>query len=107
MGVVSSSGEKKPSAKATDVQANSQVLVLKKMSEGVHSQESPRQYQIREISMLAGMADEKETQRVLYILEGHKYVAPSPPGDFTSKFWHITKDGMDAVRMLKKNGLAN
>ena len=107
MGAVSSSSEKKPSGKPADVQASNQIAVLKKMSEGSGATDSPRQYQIREISVLAGMTDEKETQRVLYILEGHKYVSPSPPGDFTSKFWHITKDGLDAVRMLKKNGLLN
>jgi hypothetical protein len=107
MSVASSSSDKQSTAKLTDVAVHSQISVLRRMSEGGVSTESPRQYQIREISTLAEIPDEKETQRILYILEGHKYVAPTPPGDFTSKVWHITKDGLEAVRMLKKNGVIN
>lgn len=53
---------------------------------------------ITTIAQLSGLKDEKETQRYLYILEGHKLVAPHPLGDFTSKFWSITKDGVQAVK---------
>jgi hypothetical protein len=82
-----------------------QFAVLRKMSEGITCSRQPRQYQINEISTLSGVHDEKETQRILYILEGHKFVAPYPAGDFTSKVWHITADGVDAVRKLKRTGL--
>lgn len=54
--------------------------------------------EINEIAKKSGLNDEKETQRYLYILEGHKLVTPKPEGDFTSKYWKITPDGL---RVLK------
>jgi hypothetical protein len=60
------------------------------------------QLDLSEISERSGLNDEKEVQRSLYILEGHKYVSPFPEGDFTSKTWFITKDGLKALRTLGK-----
>ena len=54
--------------------------------------------EINDIARKSGLNDEKETQRYLYILEGHKLVTPKPEGDFTSKYWKITSDG---VKVLK------
>jgi hypothetical protein len=61
-----------------------------------------RQYQINEIAERSGLRDEKEIQRYLYILEGQKLVSPFPEGDFTSKTWFITKDGMRALKTIEQ-----
>ena len=86
----------------TSTEANNirkQVHVLRKMSEGIRSASEARQFQIDELAQLTG-ADEKEIQRSLYILEGHKYVTPLPAGDFTSKTWHITDFGISAIKSI-------
>ena len=57
-----------------------------------------KQLLLSEILERSGIDDEKEVQRYLYILEGQKLVTPMPEGDFTSKNWQITRDG---VRILK------
>jgi hypothetical protein len=49
---------------------------------------------------LSGLADEKETQRFLFILEGQKLVTPFPEGDFTSKIWQITNQGMQTLKQI-------
>jgi len=100
-------GENKsnPGRRVVDSVQKNQIAVLRTMSTSARIQESPKKYQLHELTSLSGMDDEKETQRILYILEGQKYVTPSPPGDFTSKIWHITQDGMKAVNVLKENGL--
>lgn len=67
--------------------------------------DQPRQFDIPTIAELSGVNDEKEIQRYLYILEGHKLVAPHPPGDFTSKFWHITEDGMRAMKVIERESI--
>ena len=77
----------------------SQVNVLQKMSEGIRSASEARQFHIDELVELVG-SDEKEVQRSLYILEGHKYVSPLPAGDFTSKTWHITDFGITAIKSI-------
>lgn len=61
-----------------------------------------RHYHIHEIAQMSGLRDEKETQRYLFILEGQKLVSPSPEGDFTSRVWHITRQGMKAVKVITK-----
>lgn len=62
----------------------------------------PKQFQINEIAELSGLKDEKETQRYLFILEGQKLVSPYPAGDFTSRTWHITKDGLKAIKTISR-----
>ena len=60
----------------------------------------PRRLQISEIAELSGLRDEKETQRYLFILEGQKLVSPFPDGDFTSKVWQITTQGIQTLRHI-------
>ena len=76
-----------------------QINVLKALSAEIKAAHA-RQYDIATIAELSGVNDEKETQRYLYILEGHKLVAPHPAGDFTSKLWHITEDGIRAIKNI-------
>jgi hypothetical protein len=59
----------------------------------------PRRLQINEIAETTGQ-DEKETQRFLFILEGQKLVSPFPEGDFTSKVWQITNQGVQTLRQI-------
>jgi hypothetical protein len=60
----------------------------------------PRRLQINEIAELSGLRDEKETQRFLFILEGQKLVSPFPEGDFTSKTWQITNQGVQTLKQI-------
>ena len=62
----------------------------------------PRQVSMVEIAQASGLSDEREVQRYLFILEGHKLVAPCPEGDFTSKIWQITADGISVVRSIRR-----
>jgi hypothetical protein len=88
-----------------------QFEVLNKLSEGykewkpLETQPDRRgkPYQITEIAGSTG-SDEKEVQRSLYVLEGHKLVTPIPEGDFTSKTWQITETGVEALKHLKPGG---
>ena len=77
-----------------------QINILKALSAEVKAQSHPKQYDITTIAEMSGVPDEKEAQRYLYILEGHKLVAPHPAGDFTSKLWHITEDGIRAIKTI-------
>jgi hypothetical protein len=79
-----------------------QINVLNVLSRNPVIPTEPKQYMLNEIADLSGLKDEKETQRYLFILEGQKLVAPFPAGDFTSKTWHITKDGMKAVKNISR-----
>jgi len=63
-------------------------------------------FKINEIAELSGIKDERETQRYLYILEGHKLVTPLPPGDLTSKNWQITITGLKTVQQLVQSRMA-
>ena len=83
-----------------------QINVLKALSSEARSSSHSRQYDISTISEKSGVNDEKETQRYLYILEGHKLVSPHPSGDFTSKLWHITDDGLKAVKTISSEFVA-
>ena len=60
-----------------------------------------RHFNINEIAEMSGLQDEKEVQRYLFILEGQKLVAPFPEGDFTSKTWHITSNGVKALKTIQ------
>lgn len=95
----SSGSEGKKQKTLTQAHLN-QISVLKAMSE--NEGPAPRQFQITEIAERSGVKDEREIQRYLFILEGNKFVSPTPPGDFTSRTWVITKDGQDALRSLNK-----
>jgi hypothetical protein len=61
---------------------------------------APPRLEILEITEKSGLADEKETQRFLFILEGQKLVAPFPEGDFTSKVWQITQQGRQTLQQI-------
>jgi hypothetical protein len=61
---------------------------------------APPRLEIIEITEKSGLADEKETQRFLFILEGQKLVAPFPEGDFTSKVWQITQQGRQTLQQI-------
>lgn len=90
------SAVKKPHISDSHLQ---QIEVLRSMSGSGES----RQFEISEIAEMTGLKDEKEVQRVLYILEGQKLVAPFPAGDFTSKRWHITSDGLKALKVITRS----
>ena len=75
-----------------------QINILKALSAQRNTSSEPRAVQIEEISELSGVCDDKEIQRYLFILEGQKLVSPQPEGDFTSKMWIITRDGLRVVK---------
>jgi hypothetical protein len=80
-----------------------QINVLKVMSSGATLEAGHvKEFQLNDISSRCGIKDEKETQRYLYILEGQKLVTPLPEGDFTSRTWRLTGNGVKAVRMIQK-----
>jgi hypothetical protein len=77
-----------------------QINVLKTLSaDGT----CPPPRQLSEIAERSGLKDEKEVLRYLYILEGQKLVSPQPEGDFTSKTWCITKDGVRALGLVSQS----
>lgn len=78
-----------------------QINVLKVLS--CDTSDGPRHYHLHEIAEMSGLRDEKETQRYLFILEGQKLVAPCPKGDFTSRVWHITDEGIGAMRSISES----
>lgn len=80
-----------------------QISVLKVLGGSGRGALQPRQLDISQISELSGLRDEKEIQRYLYILEGHKLVAPYPDGDFTSKIWHITDEGIRTIKAISQD----
>lgn len=82
-----------------------QITVLKTLSREGAAPTTPRPYQLTEIAELSGLRDEREVQRYLFILEGQKLVAPHPAGDFTSKTWQITRDGMRALRVIQRSAV--
>ena len=76
----------------------SQIQILNALAP--NSAPEPRRLQINEIAEISGLRDEKETQRFLFILEGQKLVSPFPEGDFTSKTWQITIQGVQTLRQI-------
>jgi hypothetical protein len=82
-----------------------QINILKVMSRESISTRLGREFHINEIASQSGLNDERETQRCLYILEGQKLVTPLPPGDFTSKTWQITTDGLRALNMINRSAV--
>ena len=78
----------------------SQISILKALSRATATASGVRLVQLEEIAEQSGLNDERETQRFLYILEGQKLVAPHPAGDFTSRHWHITQDGLKALKSI-------
>jgi len=102
----SSSKSKNSKKKITDVHLQ-QIRVLRTLSSSQATTIEPRRLQINEISQLAGLQDEKEVQRYLFILEGQKLVSPFPEGDFTSKTWFITRNGVRALKTIQSSGMVN
>ena len=78
-----------------------QIEVLKCMTLGT-TESDVKCLDINEIAERSGLKDEKEVQRYLFILEGQKLVSPHPEGDFTSRVWQITKNGMQTVRKVAR-----
>lgn len=90
--------------KLTDSHMN-QITVLRAMANARTGDEKSTpvtHLQIEEIVEVTGLDDEKEIQRILFILEGQKLVAPYPEGDFTSRIWRITIEGKKALRSIEK-----
>lgn len=96
---MSQSGEENTSSEK--IKTN-QIAVLRALSANGWTPTGPRQLQLNEIAQISGLKDEKEVQRSLYILEGHKLVSPTPAGDFTSKIWHITEEGVKIADRIEK-----
>ena len=80
-----------------------QISVLKAMRLQAPVDNEPKLLQIEEIAQAAGLNDEREIQRYLFILEGQKLVTPHPAGDFTSRTWQITKTGIRALRTIESS----
>ena len=78
----------------------SQIQILNALVSNGSATPEQRRLQINEIAELSGLRDEKETQRFLFILEGQKLVSPFPEGDFTSKTWQITNQGVQTLRHI-------
>ena len=78
----------------------SQIQILNALASSPASTIEPRRLEITEIAERSGLRDEKETQRFLFILEGQKLVTPFPEGDFTSKIWQITNQGVQTLRQI-------
>jgi hypothetical protein len=97
----SSSTQKRSSNSGISESVLNQLQVLKALS--ADAKETKRYIEINEITQLAGFSDEKETQRFLFILEGHKLVAPFPEGDLTSRKWCITPTGQSAIQQFGNN----
>lgn len=78
----------------------SQIQILNALASSSAAALEPRRLEITEIAERSGLRDEKETQRFLFILEGQKLVSPFPEGDFTSKIWQITNQGVQTLRQI-------
>ena len=93
-----------PIRKLTESHLN-QITVLRAMANantGGENAAALTHLQIEEIVEVTGLEDEKEIQRILFILEGQKLVAPYPEGDFTSRIWRITVEGKKALKSIEK-----
>ena len=76
-----------------------QINIMRALTTGTITHDA-RPVQLEQIAEASGLKDEPETQRFLYILEGQKLVAPHPAGDFTSRHWQITQDGLKALKSI-------
>ncbi len=94
----STAGAKKKRLSPSSVSQIQILNALAPVSAGTASE--PRRLDINEIAERSGLRDEKETQRFLFILEGQKLVTPFPEGDFTSKIWQITNQGVQTLRHI-------
>ena len=77
-----------------------QIGILRALSNSTITGSDSRPVLIDDLTDSSGVQDEKEAQRILYILEGQKLVAPHPAGDFTSRHWQITPDGVRALKSV-------
>lgn len=94
----STAGAKKKRLSPSSVSQIQILNALAPVTAGASSE--PRRLDINEIAERSGLRDEKETQRFLFILEGQKLVTPFPEGDFTSKIWQITNQGVQTLRHI-------
>ena len=94
-------GESSNGAKGLSESHRNQIQVLRLLS-GTNGRQSSQQYEITDIARMSGVKDEKEVQRYLLILEGQKLVSPFPEGDFTSRRWQITSQGMQAMKKIAR-----
>lgn len=97
-----------PSGKNKKVLSEShacQIRVLRALSS--QGAAETKLYQMEEICDLSGMRDEKEVLRYLYILEGQSLVSPHPAGDFTSKTWKVTAEGVRTWKTISKSFSVN
>jgi len=77
-----------------------QIHVLKAICGAAITGGKSKPFDISEVAEMSGLKDDKETLRYLYILEGHKLVTPFPIGDFTSKTWQVTEEGVKAWKQI-------
>jgi len=95
----------KPKKKISDSHFN-QISVLRSLYAMESALKEPKAFQIDEIAERSGLSDEREIQRYLFILEGQKLVSPQPEGDFTSKTWVITANGIRTLRTIEQSAAA-
>ncbi len=81
-----------------------QIKMLRALSANVVTAPA-KALQITEIAQAIGINDEREIQRNLFILEGQKLVSPLPAGDFTSRTWSITNEGLRAVKVIENSSV--
>ena len=74
-----------------------ELVVLQFLQEGRSKKGT---FEISEIGAGIGLNDNDEILRALYTLEGRSLVTPDPEGNFTSKNWKITDDGVKALNFL-------
>ena len=101
-GIDKNSDVRKPPRALTELQLR-QIGVLQALTGGdPHARGASRPREIQELLDFTGLTDEREIQRVLYILEGLKLVTPCPPGDFTARSWQITTEGLLKLKKINK-----
>ena len=74
-----------------------QYKIITKLSE-LQTQGGVTHVDLGKLASSSDCLDEKELMRALFILEGHKLVAPNPAGDFTSRYWGLTVQGFALVK---------
>jgi uncharacterized protein YqgQ len=78
-------------------QLKTQFKILTKLF-NITSESQVMHVEISKLMECTGILDEKEMMRALFILEGHKLVNPNPAGDFTSRYWGITMEGIKLIK---------
>ena len=78
-------------------QLKTQFKILTKLYD-IATESQVMHVELSRIMDCTGIQDEKELMRALFILEGHKLVNPNPAGDFTSRYWGITMEGIKLIK---------